>query len=265
MTTQPDPMRLKLTLQPTGRHRTIPINYGYELSAWIYGVIAQADAGYAAFLHNQGFAAQGSRKNFKLFTFSQLGIARRNIRGDRLEIVSNEVSLVVSFYLDKAAEHFIMGLFAAQQFGLGDRVSRVDFVVAQVESLPVVLPAGPVRFKTLSPLVVGRKNSRGHDDYLAPTDADFERLLLLNLADKHQATGNAPPPTGAEKEMRLTVLTLTPKEKLILLKSGTPQQTRVKGYLFDFELAAPAELLETGYLAGFGRYNAEGFGCCEVI
>ena len=257
-------MRLKLTLQPTGYHRTIPINYSYELSAWIYGVIAQADAGYAGFLHNQGFAAQGKRKNFKLFTFSQLTVAKRNIRGDRLEILSNEVSLVVSFYLDAAAEHFITGLFAQQRFGLGDRVSRVDFTVGQVESLPVSLPAGPVRFHTLSPLVVGRKNSRGHDDYLPPTDPDFERLLLLNLTDKHQAAGNEPLPPGAEKEMRFTLFTSTPKEKLILIKSGTSQQTRVKGYLFEFELAAPAELLETGYLAGFGRYNAEGFGCVEV-
>jgi CRISPR/Cas system endoribonuclease Cas6 (RAMP superfamily) len=34
--------------------------------------------------------------------------------------------------------------------------------------------------------------------------------------------------------------------------------------MFDFEYNAPAALLETELLAGFGKYNSMGFGCGEM-
>ena len=56
-----------------------------------------------------------------------------------------------------------------------------------------------------------------------------------------------------------------PKSKLITIKSGTAAQTKVKGWVFDFELDAPRELVEVGILAGFGKENAQGFGCGELV
>jgi CRISPR-associated endoribonuclease Cas6 len=56
-----------------------------------------------------------------------------------------------------------------------------------------------------------------------------------------------------------------PKEKKIIIKAGTPEETKVRAYLFDFELQAPVPLLEFGYDAGFGEKNSTGFGCVEVV
>jgi CRISPR-associated endoribonuclease Cas6 len=39
----------------------------------------------------------------------------------------------------------------------------------------------------------------------------------------------------------------------------------VRGYLCEFELQAPAELLRLGFQAGFGEKNSLGFGCAEVV
>ncbi|HRI59313.1 MAG TPA: hypothetical protein PK228_06310, partial [Saprospiraceae bacterium] len=115
-------MQFKITLRCLDEKPVLPVNYQYELSAWIYKVLQNADAEYAAFLHRHGYTT--GRKSFKLFCFSQLNVPRRSIEGDRLHILSREVSFTIGFYLDRAAEEFVRGLFSEQQFSLGDRTSR---------------------------------------------------------------------------------------------------------------------------------------------
>jgi CRISPR-associated endoribonuclease Cas6 len=261
-------MRIKLTLEKMGSASLIPINYNYELSAWIYSRIRQADEEYADFLHNRGYSLTtnsiSAGKQFKFFTFSALQMKGKP-EGDRLQLQTDEARLVVSFLVEEASEKFIMGLFEKQELQLGDKISQVDFRVKQVESLPWQLIEERVRFRTISPLTVSRKNERGLDDYLPPDDVDFTGLLLRNLLDKYVATGREVPASWQDYPFDFTVLTREPRAKLITLKAHTRQQTRVKGYLFDFELTAPMPLLEIAYLAGLGRYNAEGFGCVEIL
>ncbi|MDR0547602.1 MAG: hypothetical protein LBG77_08535 [Dysgonamonadaceae bacterium] len=48
----------------------LPLNYQYELNAFIYRAIAQADSEYAGWLHENGFRLNG--RSFKLFTFSRI-------------------------------------------------------------------------------------------------------------------------------------------------------------------------------------------------
>ena len=259
-------MQFKLTLRCLDEHPVLPINYQYELSAWIYKVIQHADAEYAAFLHHHGHTS--GRKNFKLFCFSQLNVPRRHSEGDRLHIDCREVSFLIGFYLDRTAEEFVRGLFQQQEFRLGDRHSQVRFVVDLVEILPVSLPTDnrPVRIRLRSPLVVGRKKANGNDDYLHPDDPDFAPLFWENLLSKYRAaTGQETPSWWDVSRFRLQVVGQEPKSKLVTIKVDTPAQTKVKGYVFDFEVDAPRELVEVGILAGFGRMNGEGFGFGEVV
>ncbi len=260
-------MQFKITLRCLDAHPVLPVNYQYELSAWIYRVIQNADTDYAAFLHRQGYTT--GRKSFKLFCFSQLNIPRRTIEGDRLLIQSREMSFTIGFYLDRTAEEFVRGLFSQQQFSLGDRISRVQLAVQTVELRPMQLPPGnqPVLIRSLSPIVVARKRpDNAPDEYLHPDDPDFGRLLFINLLDKYvAATGQAPPSWWDMGRFLFRPVGAAPKSKLITIKSGTAAQTKVKGWMFDFAVDAPRELLETGLLAGWGRMNGEGFGCGEII
>jgi CRISPR-associated endoribonuclease Cas6 len=261
-------MQFQIRLACADERPVLPLNYQYELSAWIYRIIQHADADFAAFLHQRGYQTP-LHKSFKLFCFSQLDVPKRRIEGDRLHIECREVSFMIGFYVDRAAEEFIRGLFQQQRLRLGDRLSQANFTVQTVEMRPLRLPAdpnAPVRVRLRSPLVVARKRSDGQpDEYLHPTDPDFGRLLYTNLIDKYvAATGRPAPVWWDATRFGYRALSAEPKSQLITIKSGTTAQTKVRGWRFEFELEAPRELIETGALAGFGRMNAEGFGFGEV-
>ena len=261
-------MRFKLTLNLSDRHyRVLPLNYQYELSAWVYKVLNRGDASFSAWLHNQGYLVKG--RPYKLFTFSRLQVAQFKIKQDRLQILSDSAALLLSFYTPISAETFIAGLFRQQQFTLGDTQSQVKFAVTTISAEPAPVFANQARFRLLSPVCVSTVHlaqGKSRPFYLSPADADYERIFRENL--RHKYTAGALLEPAAQPEITLAgvqlKITTEPVSKLITIKAGTPQQTKVRGYLFDFELQAPQELLEAGYYAGFGEKNSLGFGCAEV-
>lgn len=255
-------MQFNISLRCLDESPVLPINYQYEISAWIYKTIQNADADYAGFLHQKGYKTP-ALKTFKLFCFSQLQVPKRRVVGDRLYIDCREVSLRVGFYVDKAAEEFIRGLFQEQEMRIGDRISQVRFVVQSVDLLPTIVRTGaPVRLRTLSPLVVAKKHTDGSQDtYLSPDDPEFGPLLFLNILEKYRAaTGGSVPVWWNANRFGYRLVGALPKSQLITIKTGTDAQTKIRGWRFSFELDVPPELLELGFGAGWGRMNGEGFG-----
>ena len=60
------------------------------------------------------------------------------------------------------------------------------------------------------------------------------------------------PPAALDMNVPFTFKLLSaPKARLLHIK-----QTKVKGYLFDFELMAPKDLMRLGFLGGFGEKNS---------
>ena len=53
-------------------------------------------------------------------------------------------------------------------------------------------------------------------------------------------------------------------QKLITLKEGKSDETKIKGTLAPFTIRAPRELIEIGYECGFGEKNSMGFGMVKV-
>ncbi len=262
-------MRLKINLQRT-KNDVLPINYQYEISAWIYKLIQASDPQFSKFLHKQGYFFE--KKKFKLFTFSRLLLSGFRLLGDRLILLDDEISLVVSFFIDDALLHFIKGLFMEQQLILGDNVSHVGFTVKNVESLPDPDFNETAVFRCLSPITVGKPrddNGKLRADYISPGHPNFKSLFFKNLIDKYlAATGDNAIPSNdsnsfSDNDLRFILLS-QPRSRLVRIKANTPQETRVKGFEFDFELEAPVELLRFGYNAGFGEKNSLGFGCVEV-
>lgn len=263
-------MRFLLTLRRLSDPAIIPINYQYELSAWIYRVLAEGDAAFSDWLHREGYRIEG--KQFKLFTFSGLDIPRFRRQEDRLEVISREVGLQVSFCLAPSASHFLSGLFRAQRFGLGDRLSRADFEVLRVELLPAPAMGDVAHFRSLSPVCIATARNEGgrrKAKYHSPEEAGYGPLLFANLLDKYHAARQVlrdDPDTGAfdEKTMGFRLLS-APQSRLVTLAAHTPRQTQVRGFLFDFEMKAPPELLQFAYEAGVGEKNSMGFGCVGMI
>lgn len=260
-------MRIRLKLDVQKDDNLLPLNYQYPLSAWIYKIINKADQVYARWLHEEGHKIEN--KQFKLFTFSQIFLEKYRINEDRLLIESDSAELYISFYAEKTLENFIIGLFQDQQLQIRDRKSQAAFTVKTVESLPEPQFSDQMTFRCLSPLCLSktvRKNGKKSPFYLPPDHEDFNACFINNLVFKYFSVH--PEDRAMKKIISSThydgVSHLRkPKSRLITVKAGTKEETRVRGYLFDFKLHAPAELIRLGYEAGFGEKNSLGFGCVD--
>jgi CRISPR-associated endoribonuclease Cas6 len=271
-------MQFKLTLRPTANQTLVPFNYAYRLSGFIYSVLADADAQYACFLHEQGYEYSSTRR-FKLFTFSDLIMpnACLDAKAGGMWVNSPYIEWVVSFYIDTAAQHFIMGLFQDQRCMIASPRHRAEFIIERVEAVSVEITGETVTLRTLSPVVIAQKDERGIDQYLHPADAQFGPLLVSNLLAKYRSV-QAVVPAGETSNDDLDTTSLTyrllpnpgrnatlPKSRLLTIKEDSREETKVRGYYgFSFELSGPIDLLELAVLAGVGRYNAEGFGAVRV-
>lgn len=260
-------MRFRINLEKIGRGDFLPINYQYELSSAIYKVIDRADVDFSRFLHDEGYAAFGKR--FRLFTFSRIDFQGFKIipEAGRISHFGNTASFTISFLIDKAAEEFIRGLFIAQEFVIGDKISKVNYTVTTIEAVPPPHFKETMHYRSKSPLFVRRKRSDGGEDYLHPEDPDYGILLMQNLISKSKAFALS---AGDEQDFNgvLPDFSFRPVGKIhkngVKIKQLTAQQSMLIGYMFEFEFRAPAELQEIGYHAGFGHLGSQGFGCVGV-
>jgi CRISPR-associated endoribonuclease Cas6 len=232
----------------------------------IYKIIDTADSEFAAFLHDKGYVT-GS-KAFRLFTFSHLELDKSKVipEAGRLEHLGSKASFQFSCLVDRTAEEFIKGIFMDQEFTLGDKISQVNYSVSHIEALEPVVFMEQMTYRCLSPLFIRSKRPGGGEDYLHPNDEGYGNLILSNLVSKAQALVLAG--STADFSSDEVALKLKPTGKVykkgITIKQNTPQASKLIGYSFEFELAAPVELQEIGYYAGFGNLGSQGFGCVGV-
>lgn len=263
-------MRFRLTVETTSKNRIIPVNYQYELSAWIYKTIHFGDAGFADWLHKHGYT--DGKKQFKLFTFSNLSFGKYKVSGDRLEILSEPIELNLNFYTNQAAEPFITGLFRNQEFTLGDKLSQVNLNVKSIEKLPEPEWHSTMRLRTESPVVISIRETPESKSalYLSPESDNYEEYFLKNLTSKFMAFMNNHAGSsqvinfGKNEEPRFRLLG-KPHQKVIKIKANSAAETKIKGFMYEFEFTAPVELMKLGYYSGFGEKNSLGFGCCRII
>ncbi|OJJ16354.1 CRISPR-associated endoribonuclease Cas6 [marine bacterium AO1-C] len=264
-------MIFKITFKVLDQGASLPLSYQYELSSWIYRLMADVDRPFATWLHDQGYDLHGKR--FKLFTFSRLNVPKGgyNIKGDRMQINASFISFKASFLVEKAAETLIMGIFQEQKLFLGDKKSQISLQVDRVELLPIPLFGEQAYFRTSSPIVISQKTpDHNKETYLHPLATNFEELFWHNLRSKYTHAVNYRLTEALDWEndtFDLKILSAKEqiKSRLITIKAFTPQQTRVRGYLFDFALTAPKPLLRFGAVVGFGAFCSQGFGCVRVL
>lgn len=255
-------MRFKLILSMTDlKQNVLPINYQYELSAWILKVIDQSGPGFAEWLNEKGFL--DDKKQFRLFTFSNLNIRHREIMGDRLRVKADPVELIISTLPVEAIRHFMTELFRGLEFSLGDHISGVGFRVNSVQVLPPPVFTDEMSFRTLSPIFVSQKvEGRKQPKHLSPIDDGYAQLIVNDLKEKSMDfTGFEPAFDAASAVLELLS---PPKQKGITIKTGTSQATKLIGYHYNFKIKANAELLRMGYYTGFGEKGSLGFGCCDI-
>ncbi|MEG1498998.1 MAG: CRISPR-associated endoribonuclease Cas6 [Bacteroidales bacterium] len=257
-------MRFKLTLEvnKTAFGNILPINYQYEQSALIYRILGQANLEYSTWLHDNGFELE-SGKRFKLFTFSRFKIEKRRILPEeRLQVLCNTVEWQISFLPEKSTEKFIQGLFVNQVFEIGDKKSRVQFHVQNIEILPNPIYKEKMCFNTMSPMCISVRDGSRTKDYLSLADPKAKGAILNGLMHRYQAVYGK----SYVGNLNFDIILLNePKPVLIKIKADTKEQTKVKGYMCKFEVQAPVELMKIGYESGWGEEGSVGFGCLEEM
>lgn len=261
-------MRLSITLQRCGPEKVFPINYQYELSSWIYHVLYQGDKEFATWLHDQGYQFEGKR--FRLFGFSKLDFRPFGFREDRIIMHGEFATFELGFALPASAHHFLKGLFAQQEFSLGDRVSQVRLRVFSVEMVPTPsFIAYGTRFRAFSPVCVSRPQANGGAKYLAPEDPEYVARLCNNLLRRmksyHQALGDFWTPPDYDPDLFQFELLTEPRQKLITIAAHTPQESKIKGYTYDFKLACDPSWMDFMWKSGLGEKNAQGFGFVGML
>jgi CRISPR-associated endoribonuclease Cas6 len=261
-------MRITLELSHRKRTVTLPINYSHLISSLIHTIAAKSTSEYAKGLNEHGFRFQN--REFKLFTFSPLypGNGQVWIMNQNWTLSTSESLLQVTVTSPK--EEFIEHLSA----GLRDEplisIGKERFRVETVRKLDPPEFSGDMQFIMLSPLVCSTpREGEKPAQYLFSGDAEFERVLLENLLRKHQAM-HGRSFTGKSEPFSFTIDSAYVEkmegkvQKLITLKEGRSDETKVKGTLAPFRLIAPKELIEVGYECGFGEKNSQGFGMVKV-
>lgn len=245
-------------------------NYHYPLASWLYQIIAKADTHYSSFLHEKGYTIKEG-KTFKHFTFSDLQARISFQKGDSgFQIISPTIQWTVSFYIDKIAEKFIAGLLHEKTVDIFNHEYKVSFKVEGLQTQPTFIYDTATHFKATSLMVVAEKKD-GHDQYLEPTDPRFGQLLISGLIDKYLSIlkdrSEIIDANLIEQEIHFELLDSSKmKSRKITIKENKKAETTIKGYRdFTFALTGPKEVIEVGFLGGFGRYCSEGCGFCEIV
>lgn len=258
-------MRFKINLTITRKKRLLPFDYQYAMASAVYKVIAKGDEVYSRFLHDEGFPAGGLKK-FKLFSFSPLTFPHYKVWKDKglFELEEDHLSFHISFMADKAAEAFIKGMFVDQQLDVGDRFHCLRTQVTSIEAMPVPFFTSTMHYRCISPISIELKEKeKKYETYLLPDDPQFGELLIQNLISKCAAL-NILHAASQDHDVLKFELQSSFRSKLHSIKPYTREETRVRGFLFDFALTAPEYMHEMGYYAGFGMNNGMGFGSVIV-
>lgn len=253
--------KLKLHIDKQIHGNTLPFNYQYECSAVIYKMLAKSDAVFSQWLHDNGF--QADKKQFKLFTYSRLLIPKFSVQGSYMKIHSDELEWNISFIPESSTQQFIQGIFGEQEFELGNRHARIHCRVQQIELTPPPLFTEKMQFSLLSPVCLTLKHPEKTEEYIAPDHPQASALIRQNLLDKHKAWLGTEFP-GNDFPFEIKILT-KPRTALITIKAETPEESKIRGYMCDFEMIAPVQLMKIMYEGGIGGKNSMGFGMVKSI
>lgn len=240
-------------------HQRLPINYQYLISSWIYSVLYKSNKEFATWLHTRGYRLDS--KKYKNFCFSMLQPSKYKIhtREKVLELVQGPTELIVSFNLTEGMKHMMEGLFSDNQMELKSGQFRMTGVVSKVNIKPKPSFQEEMEFNTLTPICIS-VNQKGNEyaDYLHPEDERYADYFASNLVDKANAF-------YGYKEFNTTQVEFSLTSGHIRSKLWRIKGIDIKGYLFQFKLKAPAELIELGFYSGFGVQNSSlGMGMTEI-
>jgi CRISPR-associated endoribonuclease Cas6 len=263
-------MRFKIDFKLLGEQGpvTFPVNYQSEFSAWIHKILHFQNSDFTSWLAENKFL--NSRGEYNLFTFSDVFLGPHKIQDGKILVEGEDAGMVLAFYAPMEIEPFILSIFSDQEFKIGDSRAKTAIRVTNISAIkiPDFQQSQKTKFTCLSPMLITPPNNPNPEVYLSPDQKDFDKVFFKSLMFKYAnlvkfafaGNGNG---LSNLNDLQFKLLG-KPKPRIIKIRTDSPHQKSVKGFMFDFEMKAPVELLRIGYNAGFGELNNLGFGCCEI-
>lgn len=250
-------MRIKILID-VAKGLTLPVNYNHHLTGVIYHFLAESNAEYAAFLHNEGYLA--GQKRFKLFTFSQLMAKRRRISGGSIHF-SSSLMWYISSPVERFLTHFADTLLGKGKLSIGHHQLKVS---------DVSVPRSPrfqreMRFRCLSPIVMSTVRQQDGErlmHYCRPDDPAFSELIRQNLIRKQEAIYGHPI-DGDTLRFRFDSDYIGRRQGRVT-RLVDYKGIKIKGVMCPFWVSGNPALIQTGYECGFGDKNSAGFGMVEI-
>jgi CRISPR-associated endoribonuclease Cas6 len=247
------------------------LSYEYYLSSAIYKWIELSSPEFSAFLHDHAYSPEQHKRSFKHFCFSQLFAERSHVQDERIFFDSDTIMWYVGMVVEEALQHFVTGLFEKRRFFI-DREYNT-FVVEQVEMLPDPVWTSLMKFKTLSPITVSvaeERNGKLLSRYLKADDPHLQESLRNNLLRRYESLYGILPqnqefrciPDAEYITRRGSVDRIS---KLVTIKKGMPDETKVRGFRCPVTLEGSLDLIKLAYESGLGEKGSVGFGMIEEI
>ncbi len=264
-------MRLEVNLIAERDDVKLSLNYNHFISGLIYRVIRLKSPHFSRKLHSIGFKFGG--KNFKMFTFSKIFYFDKvHVEGNLMVIpAGSEISFLVSSPYDKFVEFFAFGLTKVKNIWLGERKNVFKLKSVEVIFEPEIFRGDvseviSVNGVFISPLVISRVDENGNRIYLNYNSVDVDKRVCENLLSKFKAYYNRDSNGHLEFEFDFEYVRTHKKlTKLVVLKEGMKEETKVKGLLIPFKLTGARQLVKFAWDVGLGERNSMGFGMWDVV
>ncbi len=265
-------MRFKLQVQFQGEPPFImPANYQYELSECINKILHFNNVKFIQKLEESGYLDE--HRQFKFFNFSNIDINDYEQDNDRLIIENSHANMSISILANDSIKKDIEDLFTGKELRFGDKKNKVTIKIKSVEPEPEPSYSDSMDLRVVTPLVISNNEVSNtlnkNTKYLSPEDKDYERLFFKILMSKYALLvksvkdGYTSPINSNFSQLKFNC-TSKAESRIVRVKTGNNKTISVKGYLFDFNITAPQELIKLGYHSGFGELNNLGFGWCII-
>ena len=258
-------MRLKIIFLPMQRKFVLPIN----LNAFIRSLIREHITEFGSLCEEQVYGIDKSRgkfnEEFDCYTFSQLHIPHRQIKGDQIVGEQCEVSLFVS----SPNEPFIYCLM--QALSELDKVMIADtpFSLSELEILPPLTIVSPAFFSCMSPIVVTHPSDFEYIQFALPQDYDLSKYLSEIMRLRYEdCTGVALPEAEIQLQFDANYVLKRGGKITKLINIPNPENganLRVKGFLAPIILSGDEKLIRFAFDSGLGVMTSDGFGMLESL
>ncbi len=224
---------------------------------------------FARKIHSKGFNLDG--KVFKAFTFSKIFyFGGSHVEDGKIFIPENgKVSFLVSSPYEEFVKSFALGLTKVNKIWLGEKSNIFELKSVEIVFEPDIFNGNlmeeiEVKGVFISPLVVSKVDSLGKKIYLGCVDVDVPELIKANLLKKFLAFYKYIPEDHFEFAFLMDYVASHDWRKLITIKEGTPEETKVKGMLAPFVIKGTRRLLKFAWEVGLGEKNSMGFGMWDI-